>query len=465
MTRISRGSHFTRGCTSVVLLTFLQCLLVVVLARGVTETHAQAQPGAELSDAPTYQGISILPGDVIDLHGGMFTTKGYQAHGHSAIYLGRDDATGQPMFLDFQLRSGDAKHSYGRIVSEEEFLRTSRENHHGSFDVFRLPGESVDKKKLFTAAKRVSTERWLLLNPLDPTNSFRRVCSTAVAEVLSDATGRRIAAPTPDAFESSPFERPPGLSGRTINIDVAIRGMRERSNPHTVPSHTNDDFAAFEAWERRAAPAAKGATEIEEQEKRHTADLLRQGRWEQFRVWAHWACMYVHPLHGADSSFEVREAEIEEDKILRKDLLTHFVVLPADEITAGLASDSHLSSCQVSTINTILAAPAPIDAKWLVDQMDYERAGGVAGAILRNFLARVSQGVKVGGTMLVTGITAPFVAIGEGLSAAGRGGSRTEGSHSAERDSDHADSHSGSITFHEGQAMHDLRGIASGGWH
>lgn len=113
------------------------------------------------------------------------------------MYLGKDAGTGNPMFLDFTTSKPGRGEFWGRIFSEEEFLRDNIG--HKEFDVYRLnvdlsfdipmPVEKLQKaatdspippEKLFTAARDIAVNK-----------SFGTLidCANAVSRVLSAATG------------------------------------------------------------------------------------------------------------------------------------------------------------------------------------------------------------------------------------------------------------------------------------
>lgn len=191
------------------------------------------QPPSEQADSVTYQGVTLQPGDVVNFYGGIFTTGGFLTYGHSALYLGIDPQTNERSFLDFTTSKANERAFVGRILPEREFLATSAK-YHQSFDVFRLRDRSIlDQRKLVQEAKRVAI----------PKNKFffSEVCSTAVAEVLSKASGSHITARTPDDFVGGAFQRHPQLSGKSINIQAAIRDAENRNYHDSPPPHAHGD--------------------------------------------------------------------------------------------------------------------------------------------------------------------------------------------------------------------------------
>lgn len=176
---------------------------------------------------PSYQGASIQPGDVINFHGGVFTTCGFLTYGHSALYLGVDPETGKHSFLDFTISKVKQRAFVGRILPEKEFLTISAE-HHLSFDVFRLQDVSnLNQQIMLQEAKLIAVP--------DNLFGFSEVCATAVASVLSKTTGMAINAKTPDDFVGGQFQRHPQLLGKSINIEAALREIAFRYNKPNVP--------------------------------------------------------------------------------------------------------------------------------------------------------------------------------------------------------------------------------------
>jgi hypothetical protein len=184
---------------------------------GIGELFAPSTARAQESDLITYQGAEIKPGDVINFLGGEFTkVPGLNlTYGHSALYLGVDPQTGHRSFLDFHAGTPDERAFSGEILPELDFL-TYNTKEHPSFDVFRLQNAStLNQHRLLQEAKTIAkNDTWGIRS---------EVCSDAVAKALSKATGTTIVAKTPDYFLSPPFQRHPQLTGRSINIQAALR--------------------------------------------------------------------------------------------------------------------------------------------------------------------------------------------------------------------------------------------------
>jgi hypothetical protein len=114
-------------------------LSLALICLSLLGTAAPAQVSST-SDALTYQGAVLEPGDVITLHQGAVTkmTAHVLVYGHTALYLGRNERTGEAEFLDFTTSKGREPY-YGRILGETDFLEMNAKNH-PSFDVYRLLG-------------------------------------------------------------------------------------------------------------------------------------------------------------------------------------------------------------------------------------------------------------------------------------------------------------------------------------
>lgn len=204
--------------------------VILLLASGAASA---AHP--EKASRPTYQGVSLEPGDVINFHGGIVTTGNAFTYGHTALYLGRDRETGNHTFLDFSITKGGPleivfgtpRAFFGRILTEDEFLRYNAPSH-GSFDVFQLRDRSaVNERELVAAAQRIAAGEWY--------GPFGEVCSSAVAATLSAVTKQPVNIITPNGFvKDDAFQRHPALIGKTINMQAAIRELERRAPRKSV---------------------------------------------------------------------------------------------------------------------------------------------------------------------------------------------------------------------------------------
>lgn len=185
---------------------------------------------AQAADTVSYQGVTLQPGDVINFLGGGATSGNLLVYGHTGMYIGTDPQTKQKSFLDFSTTKGGPTNLVfgsprafgGRILTEVEFLSYNGK-YHTTFDVFRLRNSSaINQSILIREAKRTGqSESW---GPLG------EVCSSAVAAVLSKATGTKVAGTTPDDLTAGQFMRHPQLIGRSINIVAALRVARCRAD-------------------------------------------------------------------------------------------------------------------------------------------------------------------------------------------------------------------------------------------
>jgi hypothetical protein len=184
-----------------------------------------------------YGGVTLQPGDVINLYGGPVTSipvtpkslspiPDARKYGHTAMYVGLDPATKKPSFLCFTTRKEgwEAKAFGGRILTEKEFLSANMS--HKKFDVFRLQNAAgLDQKRLIREAKKIAAPR--MLGPVDTKYGFPEVCSSAVAKVLRETTGnQKIRVPSPEEFSGNPNFRKQG--NKSINISDALSQVKMR---------------------------------------------------------------------------------------------------------------------------------------------------------------------------------------------------------------------------------------------
>lgn len=428
---------------------FLFCLSLSLLVAYPSVLYARVGTflnanQAASDDTTSYGSAVIEPGDIINFRGGMFTTGNILTYGHTALYLGRG-AAGIRLFLDFSVTKDSDDKYKGRILTEPTFLTYNRDNH-DSFDVFRLRDRStLNKKTLLAAAEWIARDGWWGPPP------YGEFCSTAVAKVLSEATRTRIDAANPDVFVSSPlFQRHPGLIGKSISIRMALNSIVSRD--------AEEESVRTKAFEK----------------------TLRDFQWEQLRVWTSFACLYMHP--PTSLSAEQQYLQGKTDKIYRQALLDNLVVMPAIELAERRIGDRKLSACQREVIDWMINAEGPLDVAWLVERMDYERAGGKTGEVLRRVGGTVGSAIKRGTAVVVRGVSVPFV-VANGIltkidwSAGGNERStssveRTEQSTSSTvHDSKSTDTtgsannappRGASIPTLQGEAWRQLRGIASG---
>ncbi|HXS99669.1 MAG TPA: hypothetical protein VN915_03275 [Elusimicrobiota bacterium] len=173
-------------------------------------------------------------------------------------------------------------------------------------------------------------------------------------------------------------------------------------------------FDGVATGERTAESVQVESERLRSREQELAADAQRRQReaeerapWEALRQWAGVACLYAQP-GPADFDGE------------RDYLRTHFVIVGRSDIDAWMAKDQKagykLSSCQRELIGLARDASGPLDAEWVIKEMDYRRGGGALGVFVRGGAKVISAIPK--------GIGYGIVSLGEALSASdGDGGS------------------------------------------
>lgn len=127
----------------------------------------------------------------------------------------------------------------------------------------------------------------------------------------------------------------------------------------------------------------------------------RDFRWAKFNLWTFNACVYIDgtrpnsPEWGRPDLIRARE------QALLRYLRGNLVVLPSGEIDAGLARGDRprigdLARCQERMIHMIRDLPAPVDADWMMDRIEYIRRGGRAGEIISGVIESVRRAVADG---------------------------------------------------------------------
>lgn len=208
---------------------------------------------AQTSNSVNYQGIVLQPGDVINFQGGAATAFHFERYGHSALYLGVDPQTHQREFLDFTTTKGgmteyvlgSPQPFYGRILNEKNFF-TANLKSHATFDVFRLKGSpTIDQRAMFREAKVISFHKSWGFSGV--------VCSSAVADVLSKATGMKIGGFTPNDLTRGQFERHPDLAeGQHISIRGALQDAEHDDAP--TPYSDNPPYSDSPPYSDNPAP-------------------------------------------------------------------------------------------------------------------------------------------------------------------------------------------------------------------
>lgn len=154
---------------------------------------------------------------------------------------------------------------------------------------------------------------------------------------------------------------------------------------------------------------------------RESLEASRRGlRWAKFNLWTLNSCVYIvgttpgSPEWGRPDLIRVR------DQKLQSYLRGNLVVLPSDEIDAGLArgdtygGDSSIARCQDRMIRMIRDLPSPVDADWMMDRIEYERRGGRTGEIISGVIESVRRAVADGTAALVTAVSPGVATRGPG---------------------------------------------------
>jgi len=155
--------------------------------------------------------VILQPGDVINFKGGGGAFLSTGEYGHTGMYLGKDTATGEKIFLDFTTnKNGPFR---GRISNEEKFLTDNIS--HVEFDVYRLNGRyALNQEKLVESAKDISTNK-----------NFGALidCANAASRALSVAANIPIIKVSPDGFANDLRFAPATL---TVDIKAALNELR-----------------------------------------------------------------------------------------------------------------------------------------------------------------------------------------------------------------------------------------------
>jgi len=332
------------------------CTLLAGLVRA-----ASAQTDAR--DRLRYGYVTLEPGDVISFRGGGATTGGMLLHGHSSLYLGFDPSTQEQIFLDFSVTKGGLPDIVfgttapfnGRIMPEREFL-TYNVRRHDSFDVYRLRDRStLDRKKLFSAAKRMAQTRLFGISGT--------VCSKAVAEVLSQATGQRIALVTPDGFESAPFIRHPQQGPAPVNIRPVLIDLGRLEPPAILPAPpdaTSGGFLSDVARDAANQPDVKNARAARERELRQPDTNIEDAARAERRA-AAWGYLRA--------TMQLACTDPDNVKALRSQRRVWGIVIARETVTDFFARDRQgMSTCAQQLVDAMLDSDGPADLAWIEKQ-------------------------------------------------------------------------------------------------
>jgi hypothetical protein len=182
--------------------------------------------------------------------------------------------------------------------------------------------------------------------------------------------------------------------------------------------------------------AARVEKEKRDSENRATA-ALQNLRWQKFRIWSLYACLYIDGVHETDPEWGNPDRIRARDEFYRDYLRSNLVVMDKDEIDAGLKRDDlykygDIGRCQGQVVEMIRDLPGPVDDNWIMDKIEYDRNGGRAGEIISSIINSVHRAVVDGSAAIIETVTAPFTADigsggGNGGGNSGTGGGRAGG--------------------------------------
>jgi hypothetical protein len=402
--------------------------ILILLSGGACLPMLQASH-AQGDDRITYQGVTLRPGDIVNLYGGMFTRgPSSLTYGHSALYLGFDPQMGQRSFLDFTTSKDNERPYLGRILPEMEFLTVSSKEHQ-AFDLYRLPDVyRIDQRRLLLEAKLVSSpDVWF---------GSSYVCASAVGRVLSKATGHTFDVTSPDSFTSKPFVKHPQLGHRTINIQIAIREARAVAATDARAAQLRQlvpQMVTAQGRARRTALTAQEYAALSEVRRRSLLDA----KWDYLRTLVGYACSDPGNLRTLNDEGRVPG-----------------VTLNLNDLQAYVDGDQHLSRCEAEIFGKILTSDGAASIQSLVDWgVTYRSQHGVHVAVSKLLDKMKAFGVEVGRA---------FDSLGKGVGSLSLS---SPGSDSSTDSNSTSDGSSSRVSPSDSSALRQLRGInASGIW-
>ncbi len=181
-------------------------------------------------------------------------------------------------------------------------------------------------------------------------------------------------------------------------------------SPFPSPNQETRHREAFRRQQRRELEYLDLVRHVErlERDRRESLEASRRAlRWAKLNLWTLNSCIYIEgttqgsPEWGRPDLIRAREQK------LRDYLRGNLIVLPSDEIDAGLArgdaygGDSSIARCQNRMIRMIRELPAPVNSDWMMDLIEYERRGGRTGEIISGVIESVRRAVADGTAALV----------------------------------------------------------------
>lgn len=187
----------------------------------------------------------------------------------------------------------------------------------------------------------------------------------------------------------------------------------------------------------------------------HLDAARRNARWAKFNAWTLNSCVYIGGTSQNDPEWGRPDLIRAREQALHGYLRGNLVVIPRDEIDAGMergdrVGSGDLARCQDRMIGMIRDLPAPINVDWLMDRIEYERRGGRTGEGISGVVEAVRRAVVDRAADLLSTATDP--------------GTATRGSGEPVRDSAGGERES-RLPSGDSYARDQLRGInARGRW-
>ena len=190
----------------------------------------------------------------------------------------------------------------------------------------------------------------------------------------------------------------------------ALVASGDTHSPFPDPEQEKKFEGAFRRQERRGLEYHDLVRRVERlrRDRRDGQEAARRDfRWAKFNLWTLNACVYIEGTTPGSPEWGRPDLIRARDRKLQSYLRGNLVVLPSDEIDAGLArrdtygGDSAIARCQDRMIRMIRDLPSPVDADWMMDRIEYERRGGRTGEIISGVIESVRRAVAEGTAALV----------------------------------------------------------------
>ncbi len=190
----------------------------------------------------------------------------------------------------------------------------------------------------------------------------------------------------------------------------ALASAGATRSPFPNPEQEKRFEEAFRRQESRGLEYHDLVRHVERRDRdlRESLEASRRGlRWAKFNLWTLNSCVYIEGTTPGSPEWGRPDLIRARDQKLQSYLRGNLVVLPSDEIDAGLArgdtygGDSAIARCQDRMIRMIRDLPSPVDADWMMDRIEYERRGGRTGEIISGVIESVRRAVADGTAALV----------------------------------------------------------------